>query len=410
MSDVAIRAQASAAIPRDYQIPGAQELLPKSVAAHLDGTSTTGVWYPCLQVVDPGGNIMFSAISSTSVAAGASADVSWFPHVAAAATAAPAQTTWVRKTEPLISPSQAWEATVVQEPDVRLEAGTYKMWYTANFAAAAVGYATCTGDPTLVGNWTKFAGNPVIGQGGSGIAGWASGIQIYKLAGTYNAFYYDAAGGGNLKRSTSADGTTWAAPSTAIAKGAVGGAPGGWANSQAWFDGANFWLFVEASTVGPGGPPWAMWVFKNNSLTNDGGWVVQNGGNPISALAVPGYGNGYGQAPNIAEIDGVDTFVIGARSTLWYHVDKLVAANDQTDITHGYTTDAGFVNWTASDVLDLVHNGGTYEGLQVADPSVLQVNGSSYLFFTGENGTVPSGYISVATFPGTLAQLIASIG
>ena len=84
MSDVAIRASASAAVPRDYTIPGAQELLPKSVRAVLDGTSAGSSWYPCLQFLEPGGNVMVNAVSTTAVAAGASADVSWFPHVAPA--------------------------------------------------------------------------------------------------------------------------------------------------------------------------------------------------------------------------------------------------------------------------------------------------------------------------------------
>lgn len=86
MSDVAIRAAATAGVPRDYKIPGAQEILPKSVSATMDGTSAASAWFPCLQLLDPGGNVMFSAIAGLSIAAGASADVSWFPGLAGAAT------------------------------------------------------------------------------------------------------------------------------------------------------------------------------------------------------------------------------------------------------------------------------------------------------------------------------------
>lgn len=81
MADVAIRAAATAAVPRDYTVPGAQEILPKSVKASMDGTGAAVAWYPCLQVLDPGGNVMFDAVSQVAVAAGASADVSWFPHL-----------------------------------------------------------------------------------------------------------------------------------------------------------------------------------------------------------------------------------------------------------------------------------------------------------------------------------------
>lgn len=81
MADIAVRASSTASVPRDYSIPGAQELLPKSVKADMDGTGAGSAWFPCLQVLDPGGNVMFSAVASSSLAAGVSADVSWFPRV-----------------------------------------------------------------------------------------------------------------------------------------------------------------------------------------------------------------------------------------------------------------------------------------------------------------------------------------
>lgn len=78
MADIAIIAAATANVPRDYTIPGAQEILPKSVSAQMDGTSAATTWFPCLQVLDPGGHVMFSAVAQSPIAAGASADVSWF--------------------------------------------------------------------------------------------------------------------------------------------------------------------------------------------------------------------------------------------------------------------------------------------------------------------------------------------
>lgn len=45
----------------------------------MDGTSATSAYLPCLQFLDPGGHVMVSCVSTTLVAAGASADVSWFP-------------------------------------------------------------------------------------------------------------------------------------------------------------------------------------------------------------------------------------------------------------------------------------------------------------------------------------------
>lgn len=79
MADIAIRQSAVIPAPDDYTIPGAQELLPKSCAATLDGSAAVSSFFPCLQIVDPGGNVMVSAQSPISVAAGGSATVSWFP-------------------------------------------------------------------------------------------------------------------------------------------------------------------------------------------------------------------------------------------------------------------------------------------------------------------------------------------
>lgn len=409
MADVAIRASATAAVPRDYTIPGAQEILPKSVRAVMDGTSAGSAWFPCLQLIDPGGNVMFSAVGNTTVAAGASADVSWFPDVVQQAAAVTPITAgfWTRVAEPLISPTAGWENGSTLEPDVHYESGTYKMWYTGGAGTQAIGYATCTSDPTIPANWTKYAGNPVLGQGGSGIAGAAGGSHVRKIAGTYNIWYRDdsgAFGGGTLFRSTSADGITWNAPTTAVASGAIAGT-GGWGNSDLWFDGTSWWLFLEASiSVGPTNQ-WAIYLMKNTSYSNDGGWVAQNGGNPLTTLQVAGYNNGYGQGLSIAEIDGTDTFQIGAPYVLWCHASKATSPI-ASDIYHAYGTAPSFTTWTPASPFDLVHNGSAFEFSQAADPNVLQVAGKSYLFFSGDNAANNQGYVNLATFNGTLAQFL----
>lgn len=96
MADIAIRASATAAVPRDYTIPGAQEILPKAVSASFDGTGAAGQFFPCLQVLDPGGNVMFTAVSQTILSPGASADVSWFPGLGATGQSASASGAWTQ--------------------------------------------------------------------------------------------------------------------------------------------------------------------------------------------------------------------------------------------------------------------------------------------------------------------------
>lgn len=66
-------------VPRDYVVPNSGELLPLQVEGVIDGTSAASSFYAVLQVLDPNGRSMGKYISSA-IAAGASADVTWFPN------------------------------------------------------------------------------------------------------------------------------------------------------------------------------------------------------------------------------------------------------------------------------------------------------------------------------------------
>lgn len=69
------------AVPLDYPVPSSGELVPLMVRATVDGTSAASSFYAVVQIIAPSGQIMGSALSG-SIAAGASADVTWFPRVA----------------------------------------------------------------------------------------------------------------------------------------------------------------------------------------------------------------------------------------------------------------------------------------------------------------------------------------
>jgi hypothetical protein len=82
MADEAIVASAIAAAPFGYTVPGAQEIAPKLVSATFDCTSAASTVYPALQLVSPSGVVMGTFVDpNVSIAAGGSADVSWFPRV-----------------------------------------------------------------------------------------------------------------------------------------------------------------------------------------------------------------------------------------------------------------------------------------------------------------------------------------
>jgi len=67
--------------PKDYVIPGTQELLLKTVRAVVNGSAASAAYLPAVQLLAPDGTVCWSAVPNESVAAGASADVSWFPGV-----------------------------------------------------------------------------------------------------------------------------------------------------------------------------------------------------------------------------------------------------------------------------------------------------------------------------------------
>ena len=85
MADVAILNPSVEAVPDGYVVPGAQEILIRAVSASVDGSGAGSAFLPCLQLVSPSGQVMWTAPTPTSVAAGGSADVSWFPRVSSPA-------------------------------------------------------------------------------------------------------------------------------------------------------------------------------------------------------------------------------------------------------------------------------------------------------------------------------------
>lgn len=79
-ADQTLQALASQAAPLDYPVPGAVELILKSLKCSFDGTGAAGPYVPCVQLLIAGDVEDATYPLGSSVAAGASADVSWFPR------------------------------------------------------------------------------------------------------------------------------------------------------------------------------------------------------------------------------------------------------------------------------------------------------------------------------------------
>jgi hypothetical protein len=79
MADAEITATQTHAAPLNYQVPGAQEILLKVASATFDGSGAGGKWQPAIQLIGPSGQVLRTFALATVLAAGASADVTFFP-------------------------------------------------------------------------------------------------------------------------------------------------------------------------------------------------------------------------------------------------------------------------------------------------------------------------------------------
>lgn len=319
------------------------------------------------------------------------------------------RTDWTRASgNPILSAAGGWEANnTVQEPSVLYDAAAglpmsakFGMWYTGGYSTPGIGYAYCTSDdPTIPANWTKYASNPVLGQGGSGIAGWASGTSVFKFDSTYYCFYYNASGGSNLMCSTSSDGLAWNTPSSILAAGTPN-----WCNKYAadlflWGSSGAWKMLVTISGNPTGGQPWQVAYATSSNSTPDSGWTVQGTG-PLDSLRPQGVASTASAYGSLCFAYGGQQ--VNGRYYAWYHAGNGLLSN----IFLAYSTDAQ--TWTpiTDPFLQLEHDGGTHEPQQVADPSVAEAGGVSYLFYDGVDNNAPAGYINVATYPSTLADLV----
>lgn len=297
---------------------------------------------------------------------------------------------WLRAAQPLLTGSVTWEQNAMQEPNVLVEASQYSMWYSGGWAAEAIGYASCpiVSDPTVTANWTKYASNPVLGGGGSGLASVTGRSNVLKVGSIYYCYFCKPVINSDLFVRTSTDGLTWGSEATAIAHNQVGWTVG-WANSFVWNEGGTTWkMLVEGETASTT-PPWAI----NYATSTDGlSWTVQGSG-PLTSLQ-PSAGLTY-SGPWLARSGAK----IGGNYQLWYHSGSGV----NTDLYYAYSTDAQ--TWTLGGA-QILHNGSTYENQQISDPSVVEHGGTVYLFADGVNNGADNSWINANLFAGSLEQML----
>lgn len=293
----------------------------------------------------------------------------------------PTGASWTRSaSNPVASPTVAWEQTSLQEPDIHQSGGSWKMWAKGGWATESIGYFTSSDGLS----WTHYASNPVLGNGASLVAGNVAQPSIYLGGATYYLYFNQ---GGDVdpntpRYATSSDGIAW----TMGGSGSYITNPGAitqWGNRTVWKEGSNWYMLQEARQS-------SLWKLFYATSSDGLSWTLGNGSAALSSLQpTAGYNVG---GPTFAEINGTLTPKQGAVYELWFHA----GSGSTSDIYHATSTDR--INWTVNGPV-LTHTGSGNEVDQVADPSVIQVGTASYLFYAGVNNAGQTGRILLATYP-----------
>ncbi len=320
---------------------------------------------------------------------------------------------WVKTTPTnpvILSPSAAWEggaSGALVEPSVLPPSlspdGNWWLYYRGGWTGVVkIGLATCPvgSDPAVAANWTKAGGNPIFGGLGGSLADQFHVIPTGKIAGTYYAIYNAGTGTTNVFRyATSTDGLAWTDGGQALAPtnsnwwwNAGTPIPG---NPHVFFDsgGSLYHLFFEGWT-GAGG-----WRQGHATSANPQGPYSEVGfTNPIASLVIPG---------GTSSVTGAMVQLIGSTYHMWLQFQPAGVTPSKICRFTSASLNGPWAMYGSWPVIGITETAALTLPDQVADPDIWEVSGSSYCFYDVDDNTNSAGKICLATFAGTLAQLVA---
>ncbi len=272
---------------------------------------------------------------------------------------------------PVFSPAQSWEGSLIWAPCVIKDGFTFKMWYAGNWPSR-IGYATSSDGIT----WTKLITNPVLTPGNPGDWDEEAVAQpcVLKSDGGYQMWFVGAMSGWTTRRigyATSSDGVTWTKydgnPVLHL------GAPGSWEEIEV----AAPWVLYDNGT-------YKMWYTGQDSvgryaigyaISSDGINWTKYSGNPVVSGDVGTWDeNG---------VFGSRVLFDGTVYRMWY-IGKDSSGIDRI----GYATSPDGINWTKysdNPVLDLGNNG-AWDDDKVNWPTVILDGGVYKMWYLGEDG------------------------
>lgn len=289
----------------------------------------------------------------------------------------PFDNSWARVGgNPVLTADEGWDGNWVLEPTVLYEGGLFKMIYTGDngtggsFNSEQFGYAESADGIT----WTKH-GSPVFGGGVGGESDYVNQPTLYKDGSTYRLYYRSPVN--YLCIATSTDLLTWSVFDTNII-----GNPDGqteWDNTTIIVDTGGTWHMIAEGFKTP--------IYRLYYWTSADGltWTAGNGGAELVDLQVAS-GGMYGGPFLWPE-------QIAGEWHLWYHAAP-GSGLLPTNIYHASSPD--FVNWTQTGMV-LAYGVDGFEVDQVADPCILVVGSTAYMFYDGDDNTLFEGAIGLAT-------------
>lgn len=251
-----------------------------------------------------------------------------------------------------------------------------RMWYTGGWSPTAIHMAV-SDDAGLT--WTRDGAAPLIGNGGSGVTGdvahtglWRDPVDPLTL---HICFAVPAVG--PLRRITSTDGgLTWGSVQTLLT--ATGWERGEFGNSACVFHDGEWHLFYEAMNTS------GVWEIGYATSPDGVTFTRQYGGQPLRSLRV-GVGHYGGQQ--------IEQLADGTWEML-YHASP--GTSPVTKIYRALSTD--LIHWERFPQDRVLDMSLAFEVDQVADPHVVTISGTRYMFYEGFDNPSQIAKINRATF------------
>jgi hypothetical protein len=263
----------------------------------------------------------------------------------------------------------------------------------------SIGILTATDGGLDSSSWSNVAGNPTV-SGGHGSQFYE---DVYDGVTTFYWFYSDGSTTYYQTSSTGAAGSWGSSASTGIT---VSGIDQSWASSSLWsqmiFRDANdsTWKCLQGGYNGTQYQTGLLTSGQTSFSSAISNWTAYSG-NPLTTLAVAS-----GAEASIGCV--LQNLAGSGIYSIWYHITLSSSVVLPTMLC--YSTSTNLETWTTPYLLMRpgpdTFSSGTVGADQVADARVAQMGSTAALYYDTDAELTAYGAVNVATYPGTLANVL----